>query len=113
VRARSMAWVRGISAIVALLFALTLGTPPALAAGANDTAAKPARTGLAAAAAARVAAAPPVRLAQDSGTTSSGGSRSFFRSPTGMAAIALMVVGGGYAIYSAHHDQKPVKSPIR
>jgi hypothetical protein len=32
-------------------------------------------------------------------------STSFFRTPVGLAALAVMVVGTGYAIYSTHHDR--------
>ena len=115
-RASSMAWVRGVASVLALMTALTFAAPPcsAAAAGPGSTKASGKRT-LAAAAAARVAAqAPPSRaLAQDPSGSATGGSRSFFRTPTGIAAIVLMVAGGGYALYSVSHDQKPVKSPIR
>jgi len=40
-------------------------------------------------------------------------SRPFLRTPAGVAAMVLMTAGAGYAIYSASHDRKPVKSPIR
>jgi hypothetical protein len=39
--------------------------------------------------------------------------RSFFKSPTGIAAIVIMAAGAGYTLYSVGHDSKPVKSPIR
>ena len=116
-RARSLAWVRGMAAGVALLIALTVGAPPCSAseAGPGSTDKAPAKRSLASAAAARVALAPPARaLAQTgAGGSATGTSRSFFRTPTGVAAIVLMVAGSGYAIYSVSHDQKPVKSPIR
>jgi hypothetical protein len=37
-----------------------------------------------------------------SSTAQSGG---FFRSPTGIACLAVIAAGTGYAIYSTHHDR--------
>ena len=112
----SMALARCVATFVALAIASTLGAPCSAAEAKEGTAPEtPARRSLSQAAAARVAkTAPPVRFAQDaSATAAGGGSRSFFRTPTGVAAIVLMAVGGGYALYSVSNDQKPVKSPIR
>jgi hypothetical protein len=36
-------------------------------------------------------------------------SKAFFKTPLGIAALAVMVAGTGYAIYSAKHDR--IKSP--
>jgi hypothetical protein len=97
--------------------ALTLGVPPCSAADARQhTAPKApkAKQTLSASAEAQVAAlASPRLLAQDAGTATSNESRSFFRTPTGVAAIVIMAVGGGYVLYSVKNDQDPVKSPIR
>ncbi len=38
-------------------------------------------------------------------------STSFFRTPAGIAALAVMAVGTGYAIYSTKHDR--IKSPAK
>jgi hypothetical protein len=38
-------------------------------------------------------------------------SRGFFKSPAGAVALAVMVVGTGYAIYSAKHDR--ITSPAK
>jgi hypothetical protein len=35
-------------------------------------------------------------------------SRAFFKTPVGVAVLAVMAAGVGYAIYSAHHDRTPV-----
>ncbi len=40
-------------------------------------------------------------------------SESFFGSPKGKVAIALMVAGAAFTIWSINHDRKPVKSPVR
>jgi hypothetical protein len=111
-----MAWARCVAAFVALAIALTSGAPcSADEAGKGATPGAPAKRSLSEAASARVAeTAPPARFTQDASATAAGGeSRSFFRTPTGVAAIVLMAVGSGYALYSVSNDQKPVKSPIR
>lgn len=115
-RMSSMAWARCVAAFVALAIALTLGVPCSAAeAKPGTTPDTPARRSLSEAAAARVAAtAPPARFTQDASAAPAGGEpRPFFRTPTGVAAIVLMAVGSGYALYSVSNDQKPVKSPIR
>ncbi len=38
---------------------------------------------------------------------------SFFKTTAGRLTLGLMVVGVGLTVYSASHDRKPVKSPIR
>jgi hypothetical protein len=40
-------------------------------------------------------------------------SRSFFRTPTGVAAVVLLVAGAGYVAVSIGRDNKKVHSPIR
>ncbi|MEO5761087.1 MAG: hypothetical protein ABIR28_02135 [Vicinamibacteria bacterium] len=39
--------------------------------------------------------------------------RTFFKTTGGKIALGLMAVGVGATVYSASHDRKPVKSPIR
>jgi hypothetical protein len=46
-------------------------------------------------------------------TTAPATSGSFFKSTRGKVTLALMAAGTGFAVYSAHHDRIPVKSPIR
>ena len=48
--------------------------------------------------------------AQDQGAPESG---NFLHSRRGVIALTLMGAGAGFAIWSAHHDRQPVKSPIR
>ncbi|MET0557000.1 MAG: hypothetical protein ABW221_28425 [Vicinamibacteria bacterium] len=110
-----MAWARCVAAFVALAIVLTLGVPCSAAeAPSGAPFGMAAQRSLSEAAAARVARTAPPRFAQDaSATTAGGASRPFFRTPTGVAAIVLMAVGSGYALYSVSNDQKPVKSPIR
>jgi len=38
-------------------------------------------------------------------------STAFFRSPVGLAALAIVVIGSGYAVYSASHDK--ITSPAK
>ena len=55
-----------------------------------------------------------VQEAQAQSAPASGSdSKSFFSTPTGVAAIVLMVAGVAFTVYSVNHDRKPVKSPIR
>jgi hypothetical protein len=39
--------------------------------------------------------------------------KSFFRTRRGATAIALMIAGATFTVWSINHDRKPVKSPIR
>jgi hypothetical protein len=105
---------------VALLTVLTFSAPPCDASDPSPAATTKAspneKRSLSASAAAHVAAlAPPPRaLAQDpTAGASTGQSRSFFRSPTGVAAIVLMAIGAGYVAYSIPKDNEKVHSPIR
>jgi hypothetical protein len=108
-------WARPLAAVLALVVGATLAAPPASAAEAKPT--PPASTSrLAATTAARLAtlAPAPRAFAQAQAAPAAGtDSKSFFSTPTGVAAIVLMVAGVGFAVYSANHDRKPVKSPIR
>jgi hypothetical protein len=90
-----------------------LGAPPAAAA---DGVGAPGAGRLAAAVAVKLETLqPPAHAfvqAAPAAAPESGG-RPFFKSPAGVVAIVLMAVGTGYVVYSASHDRKPVKSPIR
>ena len=57
------------------------------------------------------APAASVRQTQEPSTPTSGGS--FFRSPKGAVALALVAGAIGFAIWSQHDSRKDVKSPVR
>ena len=114
-RRRMTSWARPLAGVLALVVGMTLAAPPASAAEAK--ASTPAGTSrLAATTAARIAklAPAPRAFAQaQAAPAAATDSKSFFSTPTGVAAIVLMAAGVGFAIYSANHDRKPVKSPVR
>jgi hypothetical protein len=114
VRRSSIVRVRGLGAFLALAMAFTLSAPPASAADARLPKA-PAKVSLAAATAAHLAVLRPAPRAfqQEGAPAASTESRSFFRTPTGVAAVVLMVAGGAFTIYKVGKDQDVVKSPIR
>ena len=108
---------RGLAVLLTMTMALTLAAPPASAAGA-PAAPAPAKSkataSLAAATAAHLAVLTPAPNAfQETTTATAPESRSFFRTPTGIAAVALMVAGAGYVAVSIGRDNKKVHSPIR
>ena len=112
---RSFKWTSSLAGALALVMGLSLATPPTIAAADASAAPRRAPT-LAAATTARLATLAPAPRAfaqAQPAPASSGDSKSFFSTPTGVAAIVLMVAGAGFAIWSANHDRKPVKSPIR
>ena len=117
VRGSSTAWARGVAALVALLTVLTFTAPPCDASDTPQAAPKASgKKSLSASAAAHVAAMnpPPRSLAQDpTAAATTGESRSFFRTPTGVAAIVLMVAGAAYVGYRIPKDNEKVHSPIR
>lgn len=102
---------RSLAGLLALIVGLTLVAPPAFAA-----APAPAQP-LAAAAAAKVEAMPAAALAQAAQAKPAAApaetSKPFFKTGKGIAVLVLIAGGVGYAAYSAVHDRKPVKSPIR
>jgi hypothetical protein len=106
--------------MLALVVGLTFVAPPAaMADGAKAAASisKPSR--LATSTARRLAALTPTArafaqtpsTADASGSTESG--KSFFSTPTGVAAIVLMVAGAGFVAFQVHRDNSKVHSPIR
>lgn len=117
VRGSSTAWVRGVAALLALMTVLTFSAPPCDASETPQATPKASeKRSLSASAAAHVAAmAPsPRALAQDpTVAATTGESRSFFRTPTGVAAIVLMVAGASYVAYKIPKDNGKVHSPIR
>lgn len=58
-----------------------------------------------------VAASPMANFAQAADTTTSTDSRSFFKSPKGVATIVLMAVGVGYVVYTATNQR--LDNPVR
>ena len=101
-------------ALVAVLPPLPLAAASDQAAPASTAKPKTLQTAVHAAAVreAAVVAAPrakAARRADQSGSDKQSGS--FFRSGAGAIALAVMIVGSGYAIYSASHDR--VSSPGR
>jgi len=115
VKRTSMSWTRPVSVLLAALIAA--GAP--LSAAADPVKSYPAATRLSSSIAAKVGALSPSAraLAQtapapDSSDTAESG-RSFFRTPTGVAALVLMIAGAGYVAYSIPKDNEKVHSPIR
>jgi hypothetical protein len=115
-------WTRPLAGLLALVVGLTLVTPPA--ASAADTAAapapaRPAPSRLAASTAAKLAALAPAPTAfaqtqtPPAADTGSSDNRPFFKTPTGVAALILMVAGAGYVAYRIPKDNEKVHSPIR
>jgi len=107
---------RPFAGILALVVGLTFVAPPAAMADAPRTAAAtPSR--LASATALKLARLnPPARaFAQSSADPAAApdSGHSFFSTPTGVAAIVLMVAGAGFVAFSIHRDNSKVHSPIR
>ena len=112
-------WTRPLAGLLALVVGLTLVAPPASAADAAAAPARPAPSRLAASTAAKLAALAPAPSAfaqtqtPTAADTGSSDTRSFFKTPTGVAAIILMVAGAGYVAYRIPKDNQKVHSPIR
>jgi CBS-domain-containing membrane protein len=110
-----MSWTRPVSVLLAALIAA--GAP--LSAAADPVKSYPAATRLSSSIAAKVGALKPSAraLAQTATAPDSSGSaesgRSFFSTPTGVAAIVLMVAGVAYVAYKIPKDNGKVHSPIR
>ena len=113
-RRRFGTWARPIAGLLTLTLALAV-TAPAAAAEVTAPAAQPT---LAASAKATVAALPLPAGAQAQATpaaptTSTTGSKSFFKTGAGRLALVLMAAGTGFMVYSAFSDNDPVKSQFR
>jgi hypothetical protein len=116
VRRRFGSWARPIAGLVTLTLALAVAAPVA-AAEASAPVAQP-QTTLAASAKATVAALPipasvQTQAAPVAQTTSTTGSKSFFKTGAGRLALVLMAAGTGFMVYSAFTDNDPVKSQFR
>jgi hypothetical protein len=102
---------RPVLRAVALALVLVALPLPALAQDAKRPAATPSLRASAEKAAATATLAPsaaPKAAAQDKAQL---GSTSFFKSPAGIAVIAVVAAGTGYAFYSASHDR--IHSAVR
>src|SRR6185369_14478592 len=102
-----MPWTRVATGALAILTALTFAAPPASAAprGGGPVTASANQT------VTRLKASPRAYAQEAPGaTTTATSSGSFFSSKGRVAALCLMVVAGGYTLYSVHHDSQPVKS---
>jgi hypothetical protein len=109
-------WARALAAALALMLGVAFVAPPRANAGEVPQSATPGQ--LTASVAATLKTLPTdsravVQQTAPAAAVSSEGGRSFFKTPGGAIAIALMAAGTGYMIYSASHDRKPVRSPIR
>jgi hypothetical protein len=98
---------------------LMFAAPPASMAASAQTQSPAPRQSLAAATAAKLAALPAPRAflrAQAAPAPATAGTdtpKSFFRTPTGIAAAVLMVAGAAYVAISIPKDNEKVHSPIR
>ena len=114
---RLTSWTRPLAGLLTLVVGLTLVAPPASAADAAPPAKAPAPSRLAASTAARLATLAPSKHAFAQAAAdpdpSSSDNRSFFKTPTGVAAIVLMVAGAAYVAYRIPKDNEKVHSPIR
>jgi len=115
---RRLSLTRATAFVLVAILGLAVTAQPVPAAPLNPpNGVAPVKAPMAAAASARVAALTPAQLesvspqaAEPAPATSS---PSFFKTGKGIAVLALMVAGVGYASYSAVNDREPVKSPIR
>jgi hypothetical protein len=117
VRSRS-SWARPVALALAFALGLVMAAQPVAAGPLPPLKTPPKATApLAAAAAAKVASMTPAELqsvtAQAAEPAPSTSSPSFFKTGKGVAVLVLLAAGVGYSCYSAVHDRKPVKSPIR
>ena len=113
-RRRFGSWARPMAGLLALTLALAIAGP----ASAAEPASKIARPQTLTASARASVAALPMSAAQAQAkatpapaTTS--GSKGFFSTGAGKAAIVLMAAGTGFMVYSAFHDNNPVHSQFR
>lgn len=115
---RRLSWTRPLAGLLTLVVGLTLVAPPVSAAEAATPTKAPSQSRLAASTSARLATLAPSRrafaqAATADPSTSSTDTRSFFKTPTGVAAIVLMVAGAAYVAYRIPKDNQKVHSPIR
>lgn len=106
---------RVLASALALLLGLTVVAPPAFAAGPTPDPV-PDPHPIATAAAAEVEAIPPASLVQaappaPAATPAQPGDKPFFKTTTGVVALALLAGSLGYMAYSMSDDR--VKSPAK
>ncbi|HEX5473041.1 MAG TPA: hypothetical protein VFX12_00145 [Vicinamibacterales bacterium] len=103
-------WRGLVGRTVLLAVAVALVPIPVAASGTKPTAPKAPQVSLRQVVA-REAARTPLHTpaAKTTQVDQSKQSTGFFRSPVGIAALAVMAIGTGYAIYSTQHDR--IKSP--
>lgn len=114
---RRLSWTRPLAGLLTLVVGLTLVAPPVSAADVATPTKAPSQSRLTASTSARLATLAPSRRAFAQAATdpaaSSTDTRSFFKTPTGVAAIVLMVAGAAYVAYRIPKDNQKVHSPIR
>ena len=106
-------WRSPVLRVSLLALAIAAAPLPALAGDATTTGTTPApsiKSSMESILATQTLATPAAARAQQSGTTDLG-SKSFFKSPAGIAALVALAAGVGYALYSTNNDR--VKSPAR
>ena len=100
-------FMRGLTPAAWAIVLSVLVAAPAAAAGGDDSATVKRTTTFKLSAATLKGLQPSVERAAQT----SGGDTNFFTTPKGIAVVALIAAGFGYALYSKSHDR--VKSPIR
>ena len=119
VRRRSKSWASPLAGALAVVLGLMFAAPPASMAASAEPMSPPARQSLAAATTAKLATLPAPRAflraqaAPAPATAGTDAPKSFFRTPTGIAAVVLMVAGAAYVAISIPKDNEKVHSPIR
>lgn len=97
-------------ALIAALIPLPVAAREATPAAKAKTSQVSLKDGVARAAARTPLAVRPARRA-DQSSASGKDSTSFFKTPTGAVALAVMALGAGYAVYSVTHDR--ITSPAK
>ena len=108
---RVKSWIARGKRAIALAVVLTLAPLPVLAAAEPGPSRKvgPIRASVAKITSNKTPKVVTARSREARSATQSGQDRSFFRTGPGILALAVMVVGTGYAIYSTQNDR--IKSP--
>lgn len=109
-------FLRRVAAALSVVLCLTLAAPAFAAEPASPAPKPPVKTSLAASAMAKAEAVEPAKAVMATQTAAPDdptASPSFFKTGKGALVLVLIAAGVGYTAYSAVHDRKPVKSPIR
>jgi hypothetical protein len=111
---RHAASARAIAIALVVLTALTSAAPGVIAAETKPEAATETSAPLSAAALRAADEAPATALAQTADTSAASDTGpGFMGTGKGKFLAVLFLAGAGWAIYSAHHDREPVRSPVR